>query len=96
MTEELWEELGHDKSVHVQAWPARDEKLVKEELITVVVQVNGKVRASLKLPADVSEEAMIDEAKKDEKIAGYLKDGEVVKTITVPGKLVNFVVKVEG
>ncbi len=93
VSEELWEMLGNDTSVHVQAWPAWDDKYVKDELITVVVQVNGKVRASLELPADIGEEEMTEEAKKEEKIAGYLKDGEVVKIITVPGKLVNFVVK---
>ena len=93
VAEELWQMLGHDESVHVQGWPTWDESLTMEDLITVVVQVNGKVRANLEMPADASEEQMADEAKKDEKVASYLKEGEVLKTITVPGRLVNFVVK---
>ncbi len=93
VAEEMWQMLGHDKSVHLQGWPVWDEKLMKEDLATIVVQVNGKVRANIEMLADVSDDEMAEIAKKDEKIQRYLKDGEAVKTITVPGKLVNFVVK---
>jgi len=94
VTEELWEILGNEESVHVQSWPVWDEELVKDELVTIVVQVNGKVRANLDVPANTSEEEIANLAINDEKVTKYIKDGEVVKTITVPGKLVNFVVKV--
>ena len=93
ITEELWNALhDNDTSVHVNGWPAWDEELVQEELVTVVVQINGKVRAQLELPAEVSNEDMVKAAKQNEKIASYLKDDEVKKTITVPGKVVNFVI----
>lgn len=93
VTEEMWQMLGHDDSVHTQGWPVWDEELVKEEFVTIVVQVNGKVRANIEMPADVSDDDMVESAKKNEKVSEYLKNGEVVKAVTVPGKLVNFVVK---
>ncbi len=93
VAEEMWHMLGHDESVHIQSWPVWDDELVKEELVTIVVQVNGKVRANIEMLAGVSNEDMVKQAQKDEKIQKYLKDGEVIKTITVPEKLVNFVVK---
>ncbi len=92
VAEEMWHMLGHEESVHLQGWPVWDDDLVKEDLVTIVVQVNGKVRANIEMLADVSDDEMAEIAKKDEKIQSYIKDGEVVKTITVPGKLVNFVV----
>lgn len=92
VAEEMWQMLGHEESVHLQAWPAWDDELVKEDLVTIVVQVNGKVRANIEMSADVSDEDMVKESLKDEKIQRYLKDGKVVKTITVSGKLINFVV----
>jgi len=92
IAEELWQELGHETSVHQQSWPTWEAELVKEELITVVVQVNGKLRTTLQLPTGVSEEEMTKTAQQDPKVAEYIKKGRLVKTITVPGKLVNFVV----
>lgn len=91
ITEELWHELGNEASVHVQAWPAWDEELLKEDLVTIVVQVNGKLRASLALPAGVDKDAMIKAAMADTKVAEYLRGKKVSKTIAVPGRLVNFV-----
>jgi len=92
IAEELWQALGHSTSVHHDSWPQWDDKLAAEDEITVVVQINGKVRANLILPAGVSKEAMVEAAKNDEKIQEYLKDAEVKKTIAVEGKLVNFVI----
>lgn len=91
IAEELWQELGHDGSVHVSKWPAYDKQLVKEELITIAVQVNGKVRSELMLPADVSEEEAIKAAKQDDKVAKNLKGKKVKKTIYVPGRLISLV-----
>ena len=85
--------LDHEESVHGEPWPVWDEKLVKEELMTIVVQVNGKVRANIEVPAGTDDESLAEEAKEDEKVQKYLEKGKLVKTITVPGRLVNFVVK---
>jgi len=91
VAEEMWMALGHHLSVHVQPWPTWDEALIAQELVTIVVQINGKVRANIEMAADVSETEMVKAAKDDKKVASYLS-GNLVKTVTVPGKLVNFVV----
>ena len=92
IAEEMWRDLGHETSVHVSAWPDWSEELVKEDLITIAVQVNGKVRAELLLPADVSEEEVIKAAQEDEKVAGYLEGKKIKRAIYVPGRLVSLVV----
>lgn len=93
ITEEMWQDLGNTESVHLQDWPKFDEKYLMEETTTIVVQVNGKVRANITMSSDVEEKEMVAEAQKDEKVAGYLEGKTVVKTIAVPKKLINFVVK---
>jgi leucyl-tRNA synthetase len=91
--EEMWQDLGSTESIHLQSWPIADDKYLKEESVTIVVQVNGKVRANITMPSDVDEKTMIATAEKDEKISHYLNGKTVVKIITVPQKLVNFVIK---
>ena len=93
VTEELWRQLGESGSVHAAAWPTYDPALIKDDLVVVIVQVNGKVRASLILAADTTNDEMSDAAKADANVAKYLVAGKLVKTIVVPSKLVNFVVK---
>jgi len=93
ISEELWHRLGHDESVHRGGWPDWDAELVKEDIVTIVVQVNGKLRGEFRFDRGVSQEAVVEEASRDDKIAGYLDQGELVKTIFVADKLVNFVVK---
>jgi len=94
MTEEIWHEtLGQEGSVHAAAWPLYDPELIKDELISVAVQVNGKLRATIVLAADASDDDLTEAAKADLNVIKYLSVGEVVKTIVVPRKLVNFVVK---
>lgn len=92
ISEELWVGLGHDSSIHVSNWPMWDESLVKEEMLTLAVQVNGKVRAELILPADLSETDAVAAAKSDPKVASYLKDKKLKKTIYVKDRLVSLVV----
>jgi leucyl-tRNA synthetase len=93
MTEELWQQLGHDDSVHTSQWPKHDEQYLVSDHLTIVVQINGKVRAQLEVPTNASEEEIVASAKADQKVAGYLADKEIRKTIYVPGKLVSFVVE---
>ena len=92
ITEEIWESLGHDGSVHVSDWPLWDDKLTAEEFITLAVQINGKVRAEIAVSADVSEAEAIQTAKDDEKIASLIKGQKIKKEIYVPGRLVSLVI----
>ncbi|HTE21871.1 MAG TPA: leucine--tRNA ligase [Candidatus Limnocylindria bacterium] len=91
ITEELWQQLGQEGSIHTSEWPKWDEKYLTKDTLNIVVQVNGKVRANVEVPADASEETVLEAAKANEKVAGYIKDG-IKKSIYVPKKLVNFVV----
>ncbi len=92
MTEELWEQLHHEDSIHLSSWPTYDEKYLVSDTLTIVVQVNGKVRAQVQVPADASKDQIIKAAGADPKAAEYLAGKEIRKTIFVPGKLVSFVV----
>ncbi len=92
ISEELWDQLGNKASIHISDWPGWDEELIRDELMTIIVQVNGKVRDQLLLPADVDEAAVVAEAKTLPKIETCLKGENAKKTIYVPGKLINFVV----
>lgn len=92
ITDELWEQLGHDTSIHTSTWPTYDEQYLRSDTMTIVVQVNGKVRAQIEVPADAAQEQIVDMARSHNKVAGYLAQAEVKKTIYVPKKLVSFVV----
>ncbi|HVO86723.1 MAG TPA: leucine--tRNA ligase [Candidatus Binatia bacterium] len=92
ITEELWQELGNNTSVHISGWPAWDEDLIKDEMITLAVQINGKVRSEIIVEADISEAEAIEAAKDDAKVAEYLKGKTVKKQIYIPGRLVSLVI----
>ena len=97
VTEEVWSlnKLG-EEMVCQQQWPAYDENKCKDETIEIVVQVNGKVRGKLSMPADVAKNAAVAAAKADEKICAAIGGKTILKEIYVPGKLVNLVVKWAG
>jgi leucyl-tRNA synthetase len=90
--EELWQALGHDKSLAYEPWPTFDEALCKEDEIEVPVQINGKVRTKLKVPAGIDKAALEKAALADDKVQAQLQGKQVQKVIVVPGKLVNIVV----
>jgi leucyl-tRNA synthetase len=93
LAEELWGKLGGKPSIVNHPWPmARKELLVSEE-ITVVFQVNGKLRGQAKFPKDIDKESVISAAKADPKVQSFLEGKEIVKEIYVPGKLVNLAAK---
>ncbi|MEW6145563.1 MAG: leucine--tRNA ligase [Thermodesulfobacteriota bacterium] len=92
VSEELWSELGYGKSLVDEPWLEWNKELVAGAAITVVVQVNGKVRAQLSMDADVSDEGMREAAFADEKVKGYLAGKEPKKVFVVPKKIVNIVV----
>lgn len=89
--EELWEKLGQKDFVVNQPWPTFDPALLVESTVTVVVQVNGKLRGELKVSKDESKESILKQAKELENVQKYLT-GEIKKEIYVPGKLVSLVV----
>ncbi len=90
VTEELWQRLGQEESVHVQDWPKYDPEMIKEDVITIVVQVNGKLRGEFLAAAGTSNDELEAEARKVAAEKGWLR-GEPKKVIVVPGKLVNIV-----
>jgi len=92
MCEELWGELGHEGSVALAEWPKYDEKYLVEDTVTVVVQVNGKVRAKIDVAADISEEEVKELALGEENVVKWVEGKEVKKVIYVKGKLVSVVV----
>ena len=92
ITEELWQKLKPGSgSVHRQPWPAFEEALASEDLITLVVQVNGKVRDRLEIPAGTSKEETEQTALAAPKIQSYLESKQIRKVIVVPDRLVNIV-----
>ncbi|GFO68444.1 leucine--tRNA ligase [Geomonas limicola] len=91
-TEELWAELGYTGSVEKAGWPSYDAEAVVDDEITVVIQVNGKLRSKLLVAPDVQEETVKQAALADDKIQVFLEGKSVKKVIYVPGKLVNIVV----
>ena len=92
ISEELWQRLGNQKSIFLEKWPKYDPELIKEEFITLVVQINGKVRDKIEVEADISAK----EAKKltlaREKVKKWIEEKEIKKVIFVPKKLINIVV----
>ncbi|HTB49124.1 MAG TPA: leucine--tRNA ligase [Verrucomicrobiae bacterium] len=92
IAEELWRQLGHSTSVHADTWPKHEEKYLVQDSVTVVIQVNGKLRGEIQVAADADEETTVAAAKTNDKAAIYLDGQTIRKTIYVPGKLVNFVI----
>ena len=93
IAEELWQALGHDESLAYAPWPEADESKLVESTVEVPVQVNGKLRGRLQLPAGADADSQAEAAKADETIAAHLDGKTVVKTISIPGRMVNFVVR---
>ncbi len=93
LSEELWQRTRHEYSIHNQSWPRWDEELARDEEITLVVQVNGKLRDRLIVPASITEAEARQKALEREKVKTYLKGKEIANIIYVPGRLVNLVVK---
>jgi leucyl-tRNA synthetase len=92
LAEELWEILGHDQTLAYAPWPTFDPALLKDDEIEIPVQINGKVRGRVVVPAGADREAIEAAARSDEKIIAILEGKPIRKTIVVPGKLVNFVI----
>ena len=93
LAEELWKTLDQGDSVFNAKWPVYSEELIVEDNVEIVVQINGKVRATFKAPVDIQKEDALARAKDIQKVQKYIKKGSIVKEIFVPGKIVNIVVK---
>jgi leucyl-tRNA synthetase len=92
ISEELWQQLGHKESIFREKWPAFDAKLIKQKTITLIIQVNGKVRDKIEVEADIEEEKAKEIALSSEKIKKWTENKKIKKAIFVSGKLLNFVV----
>lgn len=93
LAEELWARTGHSYSIHSQSWPNWDEELVKEERVTLVIEVNGKLRDRLLVPVSITEAEAKELALGQEKIMAHTNGKEIHRIIYVPGRVVNIVVK---
>lgn len=91
--EEMWEHLGHDSFIYKEAWPVCDESALVKDTIEVVVQINGKVKEKMDVPANLNKAELEKLAMENEKVQTLTSGKNVVKVIAVPGKLVNIVVK---
>jgi leucyl-tRNA synthetase len=93
LAHELWEMLGQKESLLRAPWPKYDAELAKEEEIEIPVQISGKLRSRVTVPADAAEDFVLERALADEKIKAAVAGKQIVKKIYVPGKMVNLVVK---
>lgn len=93
ITEELWSEMGYKDSIHKQPWPEVDESALVEEVVTMVLQVNGKVRDKIQVPSEISKAELEKLILSSQNVRRHLEGKVVLKVITVPGKLANIVVK---
>ncbi|MCK5218051.1 leucine--tRNA ligase, partial [bacterium] len=91
LAEELWEQLGHAPSVFTQTWPEYDASIAAEEMLTIIIQVNGKVRSRIQVGTGISQEELRRSALNDERVKAEGKGREAKKVIVVPDKLVNVV-----
>ncbi len=93
ITEEIWEGLGYKDSIHSQAWPAVDEAALAQDEVVIVLQVNGKVRDRITVPVNITAADMEALVRDQPKVRDWTQGKQIAKVITVPGKLVNIVVK---
>jgi leucyl-tRNA synthetase len=93
MTEELWSLLGHEDFILLSRWPQADAALMTEDVVTIVVQVNGKLRGQVEVANPPDETIVLEAVRSNERIQQWVSGKQIVKTIYVPGKLVNVVVR---
>lgn len=93
IAEELWQKLGHSESIAYAPWPTYDETMTQSDTIDIVVQVMGKKRAVISVPANADKETVLATAKEAENVKTFIDGKTILKEVYVPGRLVNFVVK---
>ena len=93
LAEELWEMLGHDNTITYESWPTYDEEKTKENDVEIAIQINGKVRDTIRVSKETSKEELEKKALDRDVIKKWIEGKEIVKTIVVPGRIVNIVIK---
>ena len=96
ITEEIWSLLGNKEIIQESMWPKYDPEKLVNDIITLVVQVNGKVRGELTVPKDIDEKSALELVRGSEQISKWQSGGEIIKVIFVPGRLINIVVKISS
>jgi leucyl-tRNA synthetase len=91
LAEELWARLGHSESLAAAPWPQHDPRYLIAETVVIAVQINGKVRSKVEVPADADEQTVLDTARQDTNVGRHLEGAAVERAIYVPGRIVNFV-----
>ena len=91
--EELWQLMGHNDTIAYESWPSYDEDKCKDEEVTIAIQINGKLRSTMTMPAESTDEDIVSAAKEDEKVRRALESGQIRKSIVVKNKLVNLIIK---
>jgi leucyl-tRNA synthetase len=93
ITSEAWQRLGHREDLMQTDWPAHEEEKLEVESVTIAVQIDGKFRGTIEVPADVQKEEALETAKADEKVKKFLSGKSIRREVYVPGRLVNLVTK---
>ena len=93
IAESIWESFGYKSSIHIEPWPTFDNKLTIDNEITMVIQVNGKVRDKINIPRETEKEELTQLALSNNNVKRHIENKTVIKTIVVPERLINFVVK---
>ncbi|NLY85868.1 MAG: leucine--tRNA ligase [Tissierellia bacterium] len=93
ITEEIWQAIGLEGFLHESTWPKYDEEKIKDDVIEMPIQVNGKVRGTIKVSVDATQDEIREMAKEDKNISKHLEGKNIIKEIFVPGKIYNIVVK---
>jgi leucyl-tRNA synthetase len=92
ITEEIWHDLGYETSIHHESWPEFDPELLIEDQVVIAIQVNGKVRGTIQVASDATEDMVRQAALADSNVERHLAGQEPKKTIYVPGKIFNIVI----
>ena len=92
--EEIWEAFGKTERVYNEAWPESDESALVQDIVEAVLQINGKVKEKIKVAANITKNEFEKLALENERVKELIEGKDIVKVISVPGKLVNIVVKV--
>jgi leucyl-tRNA synthetase len=93
IAEQLWQEIGNDGLICIKEWPQYDKKLAQDEVVTIAVQINGKLRASIEVDMTMNEKEVLELVHSQENIQKYIVHNKIIKQIYIPGKIVNLVVK---
>jgi leucyl-tRNA synthetase len=93
MTEELWEQVGGAYSIHAAAWPEVDEELARRSEVEIAVQIDGRTRDVIQVEAGSDEESAVSSARQSSRVERHLDGKDIVRTIFVPDRLINFVTR---